>query len=279
MWIVVALTACVAVGAPVKPFSAGLSFPLNAQIPNHIFRVYKHDRVHPKLQSIIMNSTSRFNMTTVFVDDWRAHQPLVQCGALDAFNKLIPGAFKADLIRYCLVWLHGGWYADMATDIVRDPRPLGIKHNLVVVADPDPTARGALWNGFFGASPRHPGIRAAIDGVINNVAMCYYGERDLAPTGPILFGEVLRGMQKHVLLAHYAPLPIKCSFPCFSFHLGPPPPPRLSEIMHIGDPVLAHNKFAGYREIYKEMGYDKDTASYGHLWKAGRVYRHCTANK
>jgi len=261
----------IAAGAPVKPFSAGLSFPLNTQIPNHVFRVYTHDRVHPKLQEIIMNSTNRFNMTTVFVDFGRAYQPLVQCGALDAFNQLIPGAFKADLLRYCLVWLHGGWYADMSTDIVRDPQPLGIKHNLVVVADP--TVDGGLLNGFFGASPRHPGIRAAIDGVINNVAMCFYGERDLAPTGPILFGNVLRGMQKHVLMAHMLPVPPKdCSFLCFNFLTLSP---RLSEVMQIGDPALAYNKFVGYRKIYKEMGYDKDTASYSHLWKTGRVYRNC----
>lgn len=85
--------------------------------------------------------------------------------------------------------------------------------------------------------PRHPGVRAAIDAVISNVDRCFYGQRDLAPTGPILFGKVLKSYPKHVLAAHYH-----------------------GEIMHIGIPDLVHNKFV---------------QSYGHLYNARRVYRRC----
>ena len=31
----------------------------------------------------------------------------------EAFDALIPGAFKADLFRYCVLLIHGGVYADM----------------------------------------------------------------------------------------------------------------------------------------------------------------------
>lgn len=31
---------------------------------------------------------------------------------LEAFDILIPGAFKADLFRYCVLFIHGGIYAD-----------------------------------------------------------------------------------------------------------------------------------------------------------------------
>jgi mannosyltransferase OCH1-like enzyme len=32
---------------------------------------------------------------------------------LEAYNALIPGAFKADLFRYCVLLIHGGFYADI----------------------------------------------------------------------------------------------------------------------------------------------------------------------
>ena len=36
------------------------------------------------------------------------------CGqrAADAYNQLKPKAFKADLLRYCLLWATGGVWAD-----------------------------------------------------------------------------------------------------------------------------------------------------------------------
>lgn len=123
-------------------------------------------------------------------------------------------------------------------------------NDLIVVSDP--MAYGAYWNGFFGASPRHPGIRAAINEVIVNVKTCFYGRRDLAPTGPILFGKVLKDYKKLVLPAHYH-----------------------GEILHLGDPDMIHNKFPGYRAIYAKMGYNKDQRSYGHLYNKGIIYRNC----
>jgi mannosyltransferase OCH1-like enzyme len=33
----------------------------------------------------------------------------------EAFNAIIPGAFKADLLRYCLLFIYGGVYADVDT--------------------------------------------------------------------------------------------------------------------------------------------------------------------
>jgi len=33
----------------------------------------------------------------------------------EAFNAIIPGAFKADLFRYCVLFIYGGVYADVDT--------------------------------------------------------------------------------------------------------------------------------------------------------------------
>lgn len=246
------MLAGVFVSAPI-PFHTVGEFLLDVRIPNRVFRIFNHNNVHDRLVPIVLGASEKYNMTTIFVTNGDAAEPLRQCDALREFHQLIPGAFKADLLKYCLVWLHGGWYADMAADIVQDPRPLAAHHDLVVANDPG--APGAYLPGFFGARPRHPGIRDAIDAIKHNVKTCYYGNRDLEVTGPLLFGKVLsaHAYTKKVLPAHYHDF-----------------------IIHIGEPDLVHNKFHGYLDVYAQMGYDKRTASYGHLYNARRVYRHCS---
>jgi mannosyltransferase OCH1-like enzyme len=248
--IAVILAVTAARAAPIPVHTPGKGFALDDRIPHHVFRIFQHNNIPEPIKSIALSASYKYNMATIFVTFADARHTLEQCGALDAFNKLIPGAFKADLLRYCLVWLHGGWYADLSSNFVSDPRPLGKFNDLVVASDPG--VPGAFLNGLFAARPRHPGVRAAIDAVISNVDRCFYGQRDLAPTGPILFGKVLKSYPKHVLAAHYH-----------------------GEIMHIGIPDLVHNKFDGYRAHYAKLGYDKNVQSYGHLYNARRVYRGC----
>ena len=198
----------------------------------------------------IVHSAEKFNFETKVVTFASASEPLTQCGALDAFHTLIPYAYKSDLLRYCLIWLYGGWYADVMMNFVRDPSVYS-NNNLVVA--PDPGAPGGIWNGFFGAVQGHPALRQAIDAVIHNVGTCFYGVRDLEPTGTLLFGTVLKSYpDKLVLTAH--------------LH---------GEIMHIGTPDLAHNKFKGYHKNYARMGYDKTRRSYAYYYNRHDIYKTC----
>ena len=38
---------------------------------------------------------------------------------LNAFKKLKPRAFKADLARYCIAYKYGGWYADITIKMIK----------------------------------------------------------------------------------------------------------------------------------------------------------------
>lgn len=77
---------------------------------------------------------------------------------LDAYQVLVPQAFKADFFRYCLVYLQGGLYVDI--DVV-----LVFNGTLDALVAPEvglytPTQPSAivcgLWNGILGAAPGHP---------------------------------------------------------------------------------------------------------------------------
>jgi hypothetical protein len=76
-----------------------------------------------------------------------------------AYNKLDYGAFKADLWRYCILYVEGGIYSDLDTFCVNS-----LDH-LIDPADEFIVPKGkraAVFNAFICSRPRHPFLKAAI---------------------------------------------------------------------------------------------------------------------
>lgn len=91
----------------------------------------------------------------------------------EAYDTLRPGAFKADLFRYCALLIHGGVYADV--DIMLEsnldvaiPPEVGF---MVPIDEPGMNVnhRMCLWNGLIAAAPGHPVLAKAIETVVNQV--------------------------------------------------------------------------------------------------------------
>jgi len=91
----------------------------------------------------------------------------------DAYDSITPGAFKADLFRYCVLLIKGGIYSDM--DIMLEsnldaavPPDVGF---MVPVDEPGtkPGHRMCLWNGMIAAAPAHPFLARVIDRVVHNI--------------------------------------------------------------------------------------------------------------
>uniref|UniRef100_A0A7S4AJP2 Alpha 1,4-glycosyltransferase domain-containing protein n=1 Tax=Pseudo-nitzschia australis TaxID=44445 RepID=A0A7S4AJP2_9STRA len=91
----------------------------------------------------------------------------------EAYETLRPGAFKADLFRYCVLLIHGGVYADM--DIMLETNldlAIGPDIGFMVPQDEPGTPvnrRMCLWNGFIAAAPGHPFLAKTIETVVNNI--------------------------------------------------------------------------------------------------------------
>lgn len=90
----------------------------------------------------------------------------------EAYESMIPGAFKADLFRYCTLLINGGVYADM--DVI-------LESNLDAAVDKDigfmvpidepgspVNRRMCLWNGFIASAPAHPFLAKVIEYVVNH---------------------------------------------------------------------------------------------------------------
>jgi hypothetical protein len=105
---------------------------------------------------------------------------------VDAFDALIPGAYRADLFRYLVLLKEGGVYSDM--DVLLETNlDTFVTPTMSFFAARDCVAEFAaqpfcLWNGLIGAAPGHPFIIRAVERLVNlvsNRADAYDLERDL----------------------------------------------------------------------------------------------------
>jgi hypothetical protein len=109
---------------------------------------------------------------------------------LDAYIRLRPYAYKADLARYCLLHQHGGVYADITYRFRRpwypDERRISVFRDLLNAGPP-----WSVANGVIASPPRHAALAKAIGMVCQNVRDRRYGSSPLSISGPELFGRAL----------------------------------------------------------------------------------------
>lgn len=109
---------------------------------------------------------------------------------LQAYRALTPYAFKADLARYCLLFIHGGLYSDLSYLHLR-PIPIDDQCELVVFRDIPGHVSWATSNAIIYAAPNSAVLERAIARVIEHSRTGYYGHFPLEPTGPYMLGRVL----------------------------------------------------------------------------------------
>lgn len=114
---------------------------------------------------------------------------------LKTYDCLVPGSYKADLFRYCLLYVNGGIYGDLSQQylVPMDKLVDREKDRLVLVSDEFDIL--CLKNGvqisFMAAVPRLSIFKDAINKVVYNVKHKKYGCSFLSPTGPNLFRKCL----------------------------------------------------------------------------------------
>ena len=119
---------------------------------------------------------------------------------LITFQSLLPYAYKCDFFRYCVIYNEGGFYSDWKQllltsldDIINDSTEFisfydkGCEYSI---------NNQSVSNAFFGAIPKHPILKDAIDQIILNVKNKYYGNFCLDPTGPYVLGESYKKIYK-----------------------------------------------------------------------------------
>ena len=134
---------------------------------------------YPNMSRLI-ESWRRSGWEYNFYDDATAGDFLAQHfppEVLEAYNAILPGAFKADLFRYCVLLIRGGVYADMDVLLTTQLDSL-LEGNVGFMVPMDEPGikvghRSCLWNGLLAVAPGHPFLARTIEMVVNNIRNRY----------------------------------------------------------------------------------------------------------
>lgn len=171
-----------------------------------------------------------------------------------AFDKIIPGAYKADLWRYCVLFINGGIYLDCKYFCINNFKLSQLLSREYLVMDLVPPA---LFNAFMVCKPKNPILLECIQRIVKNARENNYGADCLDVTGPRLLGDVYFKYNNRdtILLYH------KGNFPGKEFIQG----------------VIHHariNKYilAVYPNYRSEQRNTEKARHYGELWRERKIY-------
>lgn len=170
--------------------------PRNIVIPLNIFQTWKTKDLKPGMKDAVdkLKATNpEFKHYLYDNDDCRLFiEKYFDKDVLTAFDCLIPGAYKADLWRYCILYIYGGVYLDIKYIPVDGFKLINLTGGEHYALDPIGSWTSnnyGLFNAIIISRPNNPVLKQAIDMVVNNVKKKYYGVNKLEPTGPIVLGK------------------------------------------------------------------------------------------
>ena len=180
---------------------------------------------------------------------------------VETYDALRPYAYKADLGRFCILNVTGGWYFDIAVTVQTG---IAVTEGVEFLAFRDiQRSSGTSWacaTSVLYSRPGNPVLKTAIDRIVRNHKENYYGVTPLCPTGPSLLGEALalhRGNSRHL-------------FGDF-LELTPAHQIRNHAFVLSDGTILAWGKRAGGGNLTR-LGVSGGN-NYNDLWKARQIYR------
>ena len=159
------------------PFNIFTCWDPNPLLPKMSESIKLVKDAHPTFQLYIYDNNDCYNFIKKYFND----------DVLNAYTSLIPEAYKADLWRYCVIYVYGGIYQDIKYQPFN-----GFSYGTLLndndsffTIDTD-YGRNGIYNAFFGCAPRNPKLALCINKIVENVKSKFYGENPLYPTGPLL---------------------------------------------------------------------------------------------
>ena len=167
----------------------------NLLIPKKIIQTWEHKNFEPEFQKII--------------DSWKKNNPEYEYLLFDkderslfiknnfndnvyeTYNLIVPGANKADLFRYCYLYINGGVYVDIDTLCIGKLDNILLSEiNLAVLIDFNSNPFEGKHNlacGFIASIPKHPALLNSINFIVHNVKNNIIFQSKLDFTGPGIF--------------------------------------------------------------------------------------------
>lgn len=160
----------------------------DVEIPLLLFQTYHTLNLPPRMQKSV-NRLKRMNpeLKHHLYDDTmcrefiKTHFP---SNVVYAFDKLVPGAYKADLWRYCVLYIHGGVYLDIKYGCVDGFKLIELTNKPRIVKDRMMLNMRGIYQALMIHKPHDIFLHNCIENIVINVQNGYYGQNALMVTGP-----------------------------------------------------------------------------------------------
>ena len=162
-------------------------------IPLHIYQTWKTKKLPRRMQECV-EKLKRMNpeFTHHLYDDADCEQFIRKHYGEDvakAYTTLVPGAYKADLWRYCVLHQNGGIYLDIKYCNTDKCTLMDFVDKEYFVYDStavESTSKIGIYNGLMICRPGNPKLGNCIQQIVKNVNSRFYGTNPLDITGPTL---------------------------------------------------------------------------------------------
>ena len=176
----------------------------------------------------------------------------------DTYKRLIPGAYKADLWRYCVMYIEGGVYVDIKYQCMNGFQFVDImdrEHLVLERPDYSDNYIYGIYNGLIIAKPKNPLFLDCIQHIVHNVNTRHYGKNSLAPTGPGLLGALyFKNIHTNIKKIHD-----------FDLYFN---------LVNENDSIIYKNQviLQSYPEYRTEQRNNQNKYHYGILWNNRNIY-------
>lgn len=167
------------------------------EIPANIFQTWHSKILPPLMANSILNIKKHNPRFKYYLYDDNDCREFIKNNfpnnILNAYDKLIPGAYRADLWRYCILYKLGGIYLDIKYTPINGFRFYNLleKEHWVLDINND-----YIYNALMVCKPGNQILLKAIHKICENVRNKYYGGHVLEPTGPALLGHLFSNEEK-----------------------------------------------------------------------------------
>jgi mannosyltransferase OCH1-like enzyme len=170
---------------------------------------------------------------------------------LNAYNTLKPGAYKADLWRYCIMYIKGGIYLDIKYDTYGNFKLNELIDQEYYFIDRFEINIQGVYNALLVSEPGNEIYKKCIDRIVENVENRYYGECTLEITGPILLRKIMDENENYLKTRKY----------------------DFESYRHMGDGNVFYNEDRLVLCVHKRDEYYKNYKNhYDKLYKERKVY-------
>ncbi|MGJ1388225.1 glycosyltransferase family 32 protein [Sphingobacterium spiritivorum] len=162
-------------------------------IPKIIYQTFKTDKI-PLLTRFYIWRFMRKNksFSYKFYNDAKISQFIEKNfdkRTFDAYNLLQIGAAKADFFRYAVLYIHGGIYLDLDSDITADLDKFLLEDDVAVITKENGRHLYAQWALIYDKG--HPFLKRTIDLMVHNIETNAFPHDVHAMTGPTVYTKAI----------------------------------------------------------------------------------------